>query len=323
MHAHAALACCRIALSCLACAAPLLPPPYLLFLSSTCFRVELMLCDVASPWLPPLLRASSLEFHRRSSFGAMSCLLPLRQPPPTATSTPVSATVDRMPRCLAVRFAGPCRIIERCPKPKPSPSSCHTGPELSVQPWLRPIMRCVATSLNRPCMRLPRRCPRVRAGARRCVRPHFEGVASNLGHQDHRTVMLLRCPSPASAPSCVLSYGPKRRTTGAVFFVVRAPLGRRPASGRVCPAPSSTSTRATPCSFLMTLPLHRHLAHASSTVPLHPSLAAMRSPIFGEPPPYFRLYWNPRRPSCPRPLSPPPSPPVVVECTGCHHPEEP
>jgi hypothetical protein len=148
MHAHAALACCRIALPCLACAAPLLPPPYLLFLSSTCFRVELMLCVVASPWLPPLLRASSLEFHRRSSFGAMSCLLPRHQPPPTATSTPVSATVDRMSRCLAVRSAGPCRIIERCPKPEPSPSSCHTGPELPVQPWLRPIMCHAATSLN-------------------------------------------------------------------------------------------------------------------------------------------------------------------------------
>jgi hypothetical protein len=274
------------ALPCLACAAPLLPPPYLLFLSSTCFRVELMLCAAASPWLPPLLCASSLEFHRRPSFGVVPCLLPLHRPPPPATSARVSTTVDSVPRCLTVRFAGPCWIIERCHEPEPSLSSCHEGPELSTHPRLHPIVRRAASSSSRPHTRLlhesvhaastyraPRRHQRVRARAHRCVRPHFEGSASNLGHQDHRVVTLLRCPGPTSAPSGTPSRGPERRTMGPVFFTARAPSHRRPTSSRVYLAPSSASTRATPCSFLTNPPTAStfgpRLCHCSSLLEPH------------------------------------------------------
>jgi hypothetical protein len=99
------------------------------------------------------------------------------------------------PHCLAVRFAGPCQIAEHCPKPKPSSFSCHAGTKLSVHPGLRPVMSCAASSSSRPRKRLhhapvraasmyraPRHCPRVRAGARRCVRPCFEGAHRDAGH---------------------------------------------------------------------------------------------------------------------------------------------
>jgi hypothetical protein len=111
-----------------------------------------------------------------------------------------------------------------CPRSSRYGSACQSSTGLPPQqPWA-------------PLCRQPRSTKEM--SHRRC-HGHPTGSTSLVG----QTIGVLGRLSVPPAPS----RDPERHTTGAVFFIVRAPPRWRPASDRVCPAPSFASTRATPC----------------------------------------------------------------------------
>jgi hypothetical protein len=116
------------------------------------------------------------------------------------------------------------------------------------------------------------------------VLPHHRVTASNPDHQDHRVVTLLRCPSPASAPSSQLAPPLHRRPSSEAEQCRAAPPPVESALLHPPQAPGRHRAASRPARLL-----HRPPTGASTVVPLRPSLATVRSLISGEPPPCFRL----------------------------------